>query len=387
MWIITLENQPSSLRGGKEISMFDVCRRLAQRGHQVSLLYSKEGNLLEAYQKFCYQTIKVSDWSVYPNQPLSLVRFLGNVLKTAYHLGWGKSNAFVYVDDYRFCLFSHVLARILNLPSVFHIRYRTPKVFHRQHRLGLQGIQQCMAVSNFTANQWMNLGLIKKNKIETVYNGIDPDIFQPTNALSQIRHDWQLSPEERVISYLGRLDKAKGIETLIRAFAVLSANCEHKLKLLIAGNPVCHRNVAEGETYLQFLKQLSKELGVEESIQFLGHVTDTPSLYQCSDITVLPSEYPEPFGRIIIESMACGVPVVASQTGGIPEILTGEFQRGLFTPGDEQELGVKLQALLNWRSNDPDLSDRCRQHILANFTLERTVDGIEQVFLKSLTNF
>jgi len=92
---------------------------------------------------------------------------------------------------------------------------------------------------------------------------------------------------------------------------------------LIAGNQYC-----KGE-YQNSLEQLSKNLGIQECVKFLGHVTNTTSVYQISEVSVLPV-WSEPFGRTIIESMACGTPV-ASKTGGIPEILTGEFQNGLLS--------------------------------------------------------
>ena len=105
-------------------------------------------------------------------------------------------------------------------------------------------------------------------------------------------------------------------------------------------------------------------------------------MYQVSDVTVLPSLWSEPFGRTNIESMACGTPVVASRIGGITEILTGEFQAGLFEPGNEQDLADTLSRIISWREKDPDLGKRCRDHVLSNYTLDKMVDGIEKVLLK-----
>ena len=70
-----------------------------------------------------------------------------------------------------------------------------------------------------------------------------------------------------------------------------------------------------------------------------------PKLLRASDVTVLPSIWSEPFGRIAIESMACETPVVASRVGGIPEILTGEFAEGLFEPGSSTDLAMDLARL------------------------------------------
>lgn len=180
---------------------------------------------------------------------------------------------------------------------------------------------------------------------------------------------------------MGRLDRYKGVETLIRASALLLKH-NVNMKLLIAGKPLRHPNPEEGEKYKQSLEQLSTDLGVEKYVDFLGHVTNTISLYQVSDVTVLPSLWAEPFGRTIIESMACGTPVVASRTGGIPEILTGEFQCGLFEPGNEQSLSDALNQMINWRDRAPEFGERCRKHVLDKFSLDRTVAEIEKVLLR-----
>lgn len=99
-------------------------------------------------------------------------------------------------------------------------------------------------------------------------------------------------------------------------------------------------------------------------------------------MTVMPSLWPEPFGRVIIESMASGTPVVASYTGGIPEVMTGALRSQLVEPGNEYELATVLDRILDWRSHDPTLGERSRAHVLNQFSLEKMVDGIETVLLK-----
>ncbi|HEY9657127.1 MAG TPA: hypothetical protein V6C65_01590, partial [Allocoleopsis sp.] len=78
-----------------------------------------------------------------------------------------------------------------------------------------------------------------------------------------------------------------------------------------------------------------------------------------------------------------GTPVVASQIGGMPEVLQGEFASGLFPAGSVPDLAQILQARWNWRSTDPTLGQRCRQFVLDNFHLNQTVDGVEAVLQRT----
>jgi glycosyltransferase involved in cell wall biosynthesis len=83
--------------------------------------------------------------------------------------------------------------------------------------------------------------------------------------------------------------------------------------------------------------------------------------------------------------MACGTPVVASCIGGITEMLTGEFQSGLAEPGNEQDLADSLSRVFDWRDKDCQLGERCHQHIVSNFSLDKMIDGVEKVLERRFT--
>jgi glycosyltransferase involved in cell wall biosynthesis len=148
---------------------------------------------------------------------------------------------------------------------------------------------------------------------------------------------------------------------------------------LIAGKPL-----SQDGAYQQSLLKLAQDLGIEKYINFLGHIADPISIYQSSDVSVLPCVWSEPCPRSIIESMACGTPVVASKIGGIPEILTGEFQNLLFEPKNAQKLAEALKFVFKWKDIDAQLSVKCQQHISCNFNLDIMMNGVENIFLKLL---
>lgn len=386
MHLIVLENEPSSFRGGQELNLVEICRGLTQRGHKVSLFYVKEGDLLEQYRDFCDHVVKINRYEFNWKKITEILDFLSDIVAGIRKIPVSR-NSVVFSNQYKDVFFGYILTVFKSISSVCYLQLPPPSgKFSRQRIIALNGMKQFIAVSKQTKLDWVKRGL-QEDKIDVVYNGTNLEKFKPSRKLSTIRKEWNIPENIRVISYIGRLDRSKGLETLIGSVALLRKSVT-STRLLIAGKPVVHFGPdgkvcpEEGERYKQSLKQLSTDLGIEKYVDFLGHITNTTSVYQVSDVTVLPSLWSEPFPRSIIESMACGIPVVASRTGGIPENLTGEFQRGLFEPGNERDLSDTLSQIMNWRATDPQLGERCREHVLSKFTLDKLVDGIEKVLLR-----
>ncbi len=371
MHVIVLEDNPSRL-GGKERSTLDICYSLYQRGHHIHLLYAEKGDLLPDYQKFCDQIIQINRFKISHDQSLTthvLFRLWNNLVKI-----YNIPGDIVYINQYHDSLFASALALFKTIPLLCHLRHPPPPTMYKKWRLGLKLVKQFIAISHQTKQDWVNQGFPEK-KIAVVYNGIKPTLFTPAENSSIVKNQWGIDQGTKVIAYVGRLDKSKGLETLIRGFSRVLKSGINAI-LLIAGKPYL-----EDLHYQNHLERIADKLGIKTAIKFTGHLENPTWVYQISDVTVLPSLDSEPFGRSIIESMACGTPVIGSCTGGIPEILTGEFKVGLFEPGNEQDLSTVLTKLIKWRETDPTLSQRCRNHIVEHFNLDRTVNGVEQIML------
>jgi glycosyltransferase involved in cell wall biosynthesis len=121
-----------------------------------------------------------------------------------------------------------------------------------------------------------------------------------------------------------------------------------------------------------------------ETCLWLGRRDDVAPLYHAADVVALPSVFPEPFGRVLVEGMACGRPAVGSAVGGVPEILTGELAAGVVPPSDHAAFAAALGRLRGWPERDPGLAERCRAHVERGFTLERTVEGVEAVLERAV---
>lgn len=373
MHIVAVSSYPRSNRGGQELSLLEVCRRLNYKGHQITLLHNHNGDLLSQYQIFCQNIININSYKILRKK--NVFHFLKDFLKITRLQG-----DLIYSNQYHDCFMGGALSVVQQIPILCHLRTPAPQVLDPndwQLRMSLRKISRFIPVSHETKRGWVNLGF-PDHKFEVVYNGTNIERFQPTANIQSLRKSWDIIENTRVISYVGRLDAIKGLESLIQAFTLV-VKSGINATLLIAGRPTY-----QNETYVNSLKQLVQGLGVVKQVKFLGHLADTVPIYQLSDVTVLPSIYAEPFARSAIESMACGIPVIMSSIGGTTELLNSNFSSWLFEPGNHQSLADVLKPVLRWRVTQPELGQLCRDHIVNNFSITHAVDQIEQVMLNSL---
>jgi glycosyltransferase involved in cell wall biosynthesis len=177
--------------------------------------------------------------------------------------------------------------------------------------------------------------------------------------------------------YAGRLAPTKGLETAIEALRLLAGRSRKAITLAIAGS---------GDTaYVSQLRGLVEEAGLAEKVTFLGRVpsSEMPGLMRCFDILLVPSIWPEPFARVVLEGMISGLTIVASAIGGTPEIVRDGENGLLFAPEDAAALAEKIAGL----AADPLLQARLAgtgQAMVQNeFTLSKMLDQMESVLLEA----
>ncbi|HWX15179.1 MAG TPA: glycosyltransferase, partial [Chthoniobacterales bacterium] len=134
------------------------------------------------------------------------------------------------------------------------------------------------------------------------------------------------------------------------------------------------------EIHLERLKQLARDLNVEDEIIFTGELTDARPAYASMDIFILPSAYPEPFGGVVMEAMSMGLPVIATNLGGSLDQVAEGITGFLVPPADPPALAAKIERL----ANNPDLRRKMgaagRKRIAENFSLSEMVKKIETIY-------
>ncbi|MFF5639058.1 GT4 family glycosyltransferase PelF [Streptomyces sp. NPDC012825] len=209
--------------------------------------------------------------------------------------------------------------------------------------------------------RWEERGGAPADRIRTVYNGVDPALFPEAGP----------EPAVPTLSWCGRVDPVKDLETLIRAYAICRAELP-ALRLRLFG-PV----PAGNEDYRTRLEKLAAELGVTDGVSFEGRVSDVPSAYAAGSVVVL-SSISEGFPFSLIEAMSCGRATVSTDVGGVREAVG---DTGLVVPPREPAvMAAALSALLRDDARRAELGRLARQRVVDRFTLNRSVDGFRRIY-------
>ena len=204
--------------------------------------------------------------------------------------------------------------------------------------------------------------------------GIDLTTFQPLDR-AEARLKIGYGPG-RVLLFVGRLERLKGVDVAIKALALLMDRDHEDVRLIVLGEDVRDGDESEKER----LKAVASSLGVRDRVDFLGSVAhhELPYFYAAADAVVMPS-YSESFGLVALEAQACGRPVVASGVSGLRSVVRDEVSGYLIDGHDPAIYAERLGRLLA----DPELAQQMgrRGRLLAQrFSWTRTADRLEELF-------
>ncbi len=180
-------------------------------------------------------------------------------------------------------------------------------------------------------------------QIEIIPCGTDTNNFRLTSKIDA-RHKLKFDSHEKIILYVGRFDPRKGIETLVKACALLKERNLKNIKLIIVGGSSAH--MPDGDERKR-IEKIVDELGMRDFTLFAGRIGHDilPLYYTAADVCVIPSHY-EPFGLVAIEAMACGLPVVASNVGGLKFTIIPEETGLLVKPQDTEAFSEGIERIL-----------------------------------------
>ncbi len=314
----------------------------------------------------------------------------------------------------------------LNIPIVFHLGSywllyaRSPET--EQSRLRIRWLKQLLigSVPELTCTSMIAVSATVKQehvwagydpkRIEVIYNGIDSRFLTSPRSASNEEKTCQLL-------FVGRICAEKGIMVILKALHLLmhdlndtiirnelhstasgseshgiasgsdslstvSGSESHGIVMLHLDVPPLRLHIiGDGDqAYMSELKEYLKEKGLEELVIFHGKVTQDELIayYDHSQIMLVPSLWQEPFGLVVVEAMARGLPVIASDVGGLSEIITHEQNGLLVEAGDERAWSQAISQLIQDQDKRQRLGEVARATVQERFVIEETVNRVEQ---------
>jgi glycosyltransferase involved in cell wall biosynthesis len=264
-----------------------------------------------------------------------------------------------------------IAARMTDTPCICHVR-----AFERYGALDrflAPYVDRFIFISQAIEQDSVNQGA-DATKGVVIYNALDMAEFLEPHDAEETRRSLGLSPTDAVVGIMGRIIPWKGHRTFIEAMALVAKTIP-QLRCLIVGDAA----PADME-YKDELIDLAAEFGIAERVQFLGWRQDVPRLLGAMDLLVHASLEPEPFGRVLIEGMAAGKPVIASDSGACPEIVRDGVSGILATPGDARDLAQAAAALLSNPDRIRTMGVVARHEAEARFSIDEHVRRVQSVY-------
>jgi len=209
------------------------------------------------------------------------------------------------------------------------------------------------------------------NKINVIPGGVDLQRFQPNLSRQQARNHLNFPSDRLILFAPRRLVHRMGLDKLLLALAQIQPKIPD-VWLAIAGKGPLQ----------PVLEQQVVEMKLQEHVKFLGFLPDEqlPIAYQAADLCVMPSQSLEGFGLTVLESLACGTPVLCTPIGGMPEILAPFSPELIAATSEATAMARRLEELLTNPSSLPSRS-ACRQYVATHFDWQKIVLQVRQVLL------
>ncbi|MDD2896218.1 MAG: glycosyltransferase family 4 protein [Aliarcobacter sp.] len=327
----------------------------------------------------------------------SYVISAGGKLENQINLDGGTFIKFDVCSKNIFTAFSRInrLKKILKdlNPNIIHVRSRVPawlvyfankslkiKVVSTVHGFNsvgfyssiMQKADAVICVSNSIKEYIQKHYQTPESKITVIPRGIDLELFNPKNIddifIENFKKEFNLE-NKFIVSSVGRVTQLKDYETFIKAILIVKNELPNIVGLIVGGVR------SDKEDYLNSLKKLIKELDLEDNIIFTGSQSRIEQIYALSDVVISSSKKPESFGRAVAEAICMNKPVIATNHGGVKDIIIENENGFFFEVGDDKELANNILK-------SKKLSFDGYNYISNNFSLKNMLDKTIAVYKK-----
>ncbi|MCK6629309.1 MAG: glycosyltransferase family 4 protein [Anaerolineae bacterium] len=266
----------------------------------------------------------------------------------------------------------------LGIPAICHVR--AFETLTPLERFVGRKVKRFFYISQAIAQDYQNQK-IAPHRGQIIHNVVSPPpLITPAEKMA-LRAEFGWDETHFVVVNVGRLVSWKGQDVFIKAIDCLAPRLPHLRGLLVGkadDNPGSYN-------YAQNLQQLVTDKGLTDKVIFAGFRSDAVRLMAAADVVVHSATTPEPFGRVIIEGLATGTAVVATNDGGVADIITPGVNGMLVTPGDDSEMARTIEELAHNPTLRAKLGQAGYEHVKENFSVAGQLKQLEQAYLACLT--
>ena len=354
-----------NLRWGGQKSLFHLVVHLDKKKYQPYVLLPTDEDFAQVLRQQGIPVIFLNIPPVGFNSLLKSITALRKLLKMISN----NHIVLIHTDGPRNTLYGGAAAQIKRLPVVYHIRDATRDRYDRiLYRLSTRIILVAQALR--ARFDWV----VKDDKFVTIYNGVDLRKMRIPSSSSQIARDIVLSGRPLKIVSTGRIEPEKGQKTLVEACGRLKGQID--IQLILVGEVV-------DREYAKVCENVALEFGIQDNLTFAGYREDVEEILQYADIFVLPSTG-EAFSRAVIEAMAMGKPVVATDVGGTKEAIEDGASGFIVPPADSAALAERIFTLATDEKLRQKFGAAARKKVEEFFTIEKNVEKTEWIYAELL---
>ncbi|HEY8910286.1 MAG TPA: N-acetyl-alpha-D-glucosaminyl L-malate synthase BshA [Desulfosporosinus sp.] len=358
--------------GGSGVVATELGYALGERGHEVHFISSaRPFRLHRFHEKIFFHEVTDVSYPLFKCPPYTLL-LANKIVEVANKVGLDVIHAhYAIPHSISAFLAKQMMKRPLPLVTTLHGTDVTLvgayEEFFQLTCLALRVSDRITAVSSALARDTEQTFGTMEQGISVIPNFIDPKVYFPTDGV-MARCRGHFAPNgEKILAHISNFREVKRVVDVVNIFALVEKVVPSRLLL-----------VGDGPEMIRVGREVLR-LGLEGKVQFLGKQESVQEILQMVDVFLLPSEQ-ESFGLVALEAMACGVPVVASRVGGLPEVVQHGKTGFLAEVGDVQGMSEGVLKLLTNDSRYKDFSEQAVIWARKAFSVERAVDGYESVY-------
>ncbi|MEG7281356.1 N-acetyl-alpha-D-glucosaminyl L-malate synthase BshA [Bacillus sp. 0909A] len=356
--------------GGSGIIATELGKQLAEKGHEIHFITSSIPFRLNTYHpNIHFHEVEVNQYAVFKYPPYDLT-LASKIAEVAERENLDIIHAH-YALPHAVCAYlaKQMLKRNIGIVTTLHGTDITVLGYDPSLkdliRFAIEASDRVTAVSSALAAETYDL-IKPKKKIETIYNFIDERVYLKKNTAA-IKEKHGILPNEKVVIHVSNFRKVKRVQDVIHVFRNIAGKTKAKL-LLVGDGP--EKSVA---------CELVRKYGLEKQVLMLGNQDRVEELYSISDLKLLLSEK-ESFGLVLLEAMACGVPCIGTNIGGIPEVIKNNVSGFLVDVGDVEAASAKAVRILEDEQLSKQFTEAAMEMLNNEFSSQKIVSQYEQIY-------